>query len=291
MSGGRRRQLGGISPQGQAPPGVQFLGGRSQLQQTGTGGIVYIDNNSNNINNKNNQIPGQLGIASPTIRTLTDAINRNNAIPNSNLRISGVNHKGELIITGPGGSITIGMELLNGISRQSSLPLFTEFEEMELEGQNITLPGMPNFNPNRVALSQQGKGTIIIERAPQPSNVSPVVDTQHSGSAEALPAASSSASSSASAGGVSASSAASSSAGGAASSASSSAGSASSSSSSAASLGNGISLEQGGQIIRLTQNSGKTQTITLGGSNGQIQLADGGSGIQVPGNATFIVGG
>lgn len=277
-----RAQIGVMSPQAQSPPGVQFLGQSVQPVHQQAPGIVYLDNT---------QLPGlsHSGIASPTVRAITEAVGRNSAIPNSNLHISGINHKGELIITGPGGSITIGTDLLNGISRNNPVPFFTEFEEMELEGQNHTGGGMHSMNPNRVELSQHGKGTIIIERAPQIHSVTPV-DPLQVGSAEAA-ASASSASSSASAGGASAASSAASSAGGAASSASASAGGVSSSSSSAVSLGNGISLENGGQVIRLGQNGGKTQTITLGGANGQIQLGDGGSGIQVPGNATFIVGG
>lgn len=279
-SGGLRAQIGVVSPQvastqvAQSPPGVQFLGQGSQQ------GIMYVDNI-------------QRGLAAPAVRTVPPANNANSQIPNSNLKISGINQKGELIITGPGGSITIGTDLLNGISRQNAMPMFTEFEEMELEGMpnaNVTGGGQGG-QPNRFELNQQGRGSIIIERAPHVSSSGPVIVDPHLATSGGAVSSASSASSSASAGGASASSSASSSAGGASASASSSAGSASSSSSSSAvSMGNGISLESGGQIIRLGQSAGKTQTITLGGAGG-IQLSEGGSGIQVPGNATFIVGG
>lgn len=259
----------------QGPPGVQFLGTGGQVVVPASGqapragsGFVYLEN-------------GRIATGVPA----TSGVQGNPQIPNSNLRISGLNAKGELIITGPGGAITIGTDLLNGISRQNQNPVFTEFEEMEMEGNPNSTTG--NRQPNRFQLNK-GQGAIIIERSPRMANGG-IVDPLHTGSGEAVSAASSS-SASASAGGAAASSSAASSAGGAASSASASAGGVSSASSSAVSLGNGISLENGGQIIRLGETHG-TQTITLGGSNGQIKLGEGGSGIQVPGNATFIVGG
>jgi hypothetical protein len=277
---GSRRTVG-LSHQ---PPGVSFIGNqrlsRNHAQIILPQSIPIVSNHL-----LQSQTPvSQIGlIAGNKLSSVLPSVAANpspstNTIPGlTGLTIGGVTPKGELIIQGPGGSITIGPELLTGIQRRNAFPLFTEFEEME---QEVGMRG-PGAVKNSVMLTEPGRGSIVIAKGPKTS-----------------------ASSSAMAGGAVASSSASSSSSSASSSASSSSSSASSSASASASsataggihepavaLGNGITVESGGtsgRVIRIGDNGAAEQVITMGGvGNGGSAAA----GLHVPGNATFIVGG
>lgn len=295
------------------PPGVSFLGGQRLSGHVGQ----YIPSQSlpiitNSVSQHQipvaftgtNNVISQTGVNIPAVNSLqVPQTSGSNIIPGSNgLQIGGLTPKGELLIRGRGGTITIGRDLLHGISQNNAFPLLTEFEEFEAEG--VPRGAHPNQNINSVKLTEPGRGSIVINKS----------GTNSASSANG--ASSSSGSSAGSSTGIievinagsnaqsfvaplsSSSSSASSSASG--SSASSSSNSASASASSGGigkqtvALGNGFTVENGGntgsgKVIRLGDTAGKTQVITMGGSKGQIQLTDGGTGIQVPGNATFIV--
>lgn len=295
------------------PPGVSFLGGQRLSGQVGQ----YIPPQSLPILTNSvpqhqlpivftgtNNVIGQTGVHIPAMNSVqVPPSSGSNIIPGSNgLEIGGLTPKGELLIRGRGGTITIGRDLLHGISQNNAFPLLTEFEEFEAEG--APRGAHPNQNINSIKLTEPGRGSIVINNSGTNSASSANSASSSSGSSAGsstgiievinagsnaqsfvAPLASSSSSASSSASHSSASS-----------SSSSSSASASSGGSGkpTVALGNGFSVESGGnsgsgKVIRLGDTAGKTQVITMGGSKGHIQLTDGGTGLQVPGNATFIV--
>ena len=279
---GARRTIG-ISHQ---PPGVSFLGNQ---RLAGNHAQIILPQSVPLVSNSllHSQAPvSPLGVLGGNqVATVLQTVAAPPPPPNTNtipgltgLTIGGVTPKGELIIRGPGGSITIGPELLTGIQTNNPFPLMTEFEEMEQEAAVGNGLGQAR---DSVKLTHPGRGSIVIAKAPKTS-----------------------ASSSATAGGAVASSSASASTSSASSSSSSSSSSASSSASASMSsatavggqkpvvaVGSGITVESGGtsgRVIRIGDNGAAEQVITMGGiGNGN----KGGSGLHVPGNATFIVGG
>lgn len=277
---------------GTRPPGVSFLGsqGVSGVLDAGLYPIQYLPNPPQIVTSVTAApvapaVPVNAGMAS----TAGGVVSR---IGTTGLEAVSGTRKGEIVIRGPGGSITIGPEILTGITKSSGvLPFISEFEEFEQEVG-------PRKQPNSIRLSDPGKGTIVLNRNPV-ANSGATSSASSSGSSGVVQvlnsdptlAASSATSSAVSTSGSASASASASAVAGGVSSASSSASSSTAGNEPVVVVGNGVVVEKakGGQVITLGKNGKQTQVITMGGT--QVQIADNGSGIRAPGNATFIVKG
>ncbi|KAH3867548.1 uncharacterized protein LOC127867564 [Dreissena polymorpha] len=243
-------------------------------QQNG-GGLIFVDNPS--LPTQGNPIFDSVGQAATLGVTPGQPSFSQQGIPIPNsqhLRLIGLTPRGDLIIDGPGGTITIGADVLNGIITPNAFPVATEFEELE----NELLRGTRG-NKNKVKVLDPGNGAITLEKKTPAgrnnggSGLKTVEASSSSSTADTKAVAA--ASSSASAGGASASS---------------SAGSASASSNSLTGrvvLGNGVTLNNG--VITIDSAAGNSQ-LNIGGISHGHQ-SEGASGIQAPGNATILITG
>ena len=294
-----------VSPQRgvpSAPPGVSFLGGLqggrqalpavrtvpdpSYHQNPGFGnvGVAGINTFPSSIATASASASG----ASASSSTFIDP-NVAKASGSSNLlTIEGQTPSGDLIIGGPGGTITIGAEVLNGISQTGNGTLIhTEFEEIEpeegrrrnnrrkglqvaskagrrpifLHGKQTVVPGRGTISlGGGVHIAGQGSSPLVIDSGSTltlNNNAGSGLKAAASGSASGeinIAAASASGSVSKSKG------------------------------------QGGVSVQSGsrGKVIHL---KGKDTIKVGGGKNSKIQIGNKASRIKAPANATFIVGG